>query len=144
MKKICVILSIILCIVSFSGCSNTSNVKNTGNVKNAEIVTIESEIFTEKEILDAIDVVKAEFVGFTGCTLTKIGYVGDQETYKTVCTEDALVNPPWITLDCEFTTSSSSFSEGFNNNETYAYGLWKWYLIKDDSGNWIIDNYGVA
>ena len=138
MKKICILLSIILCISLFTGCSNT------GNVSNAEIVTIESKIYSQEEILDAIDVVKAEFVGFTGCTLTKIGYVGDQEMYKVVATEDVLDDPPYIILDCEFTTSDSSAEEGFNSNETYKYGIWKWYLEKDALGNWKIDNYGVA
>lgn len=137
MKKICILLSIILCISLFTGCSNT------GNVKNAEIVTIESEIFTEKEILDAIDVVKAEFVGFTGCTLTKIGYIGDEKMLDYL-SDEVLDNPPYIILDCEFTTSESSGEEGFNVNETYEYGCWNWYLEKDVFGNWKIDNYGVA
>ena len=137
MKKICILLSIILCIVSFSSCSNT------GNVKNVEIVTTESEFFTEKEILDAIEVVKAEFIGFTGCTLTKIGYIGDDTMYDYL-SDAVLDNPPYIILDCEFFTSNSSVEEGFNANETYEYGWWKWYLEKDDFGNWKIDNYGVA
>lgn len=138
MKKICILLSIILCISLFIGCSNM------GNVSNVEIVTIESEIYSQEEILDAIDVVKAEFVGFTGCTLTKIGYVGDQEMYKVVATEDVLDDPPYIILDCEFSTSESSAEDGFNENEIYQYGWWKWYLEKDALGNWKIDNYGVA
>ena len=137
MKRFCIFLSVILFLFSFSGCSKAS-----GNVSNVKIVSVESYIYSQDEILDAIEVVKTDFLGFTGCTLTKIGYVGDQETYKTVCTEDALVNPPWITLDCEFTVSVFSFSEGFN--KTYEYGEWKWYLIKDDSGNWVIDNYGIG
>ncbi len=139
MKKICILLSIILCVVSFSGCSKVG-----GDVSNVEIVSIESNIYSQEEILDAIDVVKAEFLGFTGCTLTKIGYVGDQEMYNVVATEDALDNPPWIVLDCEFTTSELSTKEGFNANETYQYGWWKWYLEKDAFGNWKIDTYGVA
>ena len=137
MKKICILLSIILCIVFFSGCSYT------GNVKNVEIITTESEFFTEKEILDAIEVVKAKFVGFTGCTLTKIGYIGDEKMLDYLPNE-VPDNPSYIVLDCEFKTSFTSTSDGFNANETYEYGWWKWYLIKDDSGNWIIENYGVA
>ena len=137
LKKLCILLSIILCIVSFSSCSTA------GNVKNAEIVTIESEIFTEKEILEAIKVVKSEFVGFTGCTLTKIGYIGDEKMLDYL-SDEVLDNPPYIILDCEFTTSESSGEEGFNVNETYQYGCWKWYLEKDVFGNWKIDNYGMA
>ena len=143
MKKICVLLSIILSIVSFSGCSNTSSVKNTGNVRNAEIASIESKLFTEKEILDAIEVVKAKFVSFTGCTLTKIGYIGDKQM-RDYLSDEALNNPSYIVLDCEFTTSASSGRDGFNENETYQYGCWKWYLEKDVFGNWKIDNYGMA
>lgn len=137
MKKICILLSIILCISLFTGCSNA------GNVSNVEIVTIESEIYSQEEILDAIDVVKKEFSGFTGCTLTKIGYIGDEKMIENLSNE-VLDNPPYIILDCEFTTSKSSTEEGFNSNETYQYGWWKWYLEKDAFGNWKIDNYGMA
>ena len=121
----------------FTGCSNM------GNVSNAEIVTIESKIYSQEEILDAIDVVKAEFVGFTGCTLTKIGYIGDEKMLDYL-SDEVLDNPPYIILDCEFSTSESSAEDGFNGNETYQYGWWKWYLEKDALGNWKIDNYGVA
>ena len=137
MKKICILLSIILCISLFTGCSNM------GNVSNAEIVTIESKIYSQEEILDAIDIVKAEFVGFTGCTLTKIGYIGDEKMLDYL-SDEVLDNPPYIILDCEFSTSESSAEDGFNGNETYQYGWWKWYLEKDALGNWKIDNYGVA
>ena len=107
MKKICILLSIILCISLFTDCSNT------GNVSNAEIVTIESKIYSQEEILDAIDVVKAEFVGFTGCTLTKIGYIGDEKMLDYL-SDEVLDNPPYIILDCEFSTSESSAEDGFN------------------------------
>lgn len=137
MKKICILLSTILCIVSFYGCSKT------GNVSNAEIVSTESEIFSQKDILEAIDVVKTEFVGFTGCTLTKIGYIGDEKMLDYL-SDEVLDNPPYMILDCEFSTSESSVEDGFNGNETYQYGWWKWYLEKDSFGNWKIDNYGVA
>lgn len=58
--------------------------------------------------------------------------------------DEVLDNPPYIILDCEFSTSESSGEDGFNGNETYQYGCWKWYLEKDALGNWKIDNYGVA
>lgn len=137
MKKICVLLSIILCIVSLCSCSKT------GNVSNVEIVSTESEFFSQSDILDAIEVVKAEFIGFTGCTLTKIGYIGDEKMLDYL-SDEVLDNPPYIILDCEFSTSESSGEDGFNGNETYQYGCWKWYLEKDALGNWKIDNYGVA
>lgn len=137
MKKICILLSIILCISLFTGCSNT------GNVSNVEIVTIESKIYSQEEILDAIEVVEEKFVGFTGCTLTKIGYIGDEEMYDYL-SDEVLDNPSYIVLDCEFTTSESSVEEGFNANETYEYGCWTWYLKKDVFGNWKIENYGQA
>lgn len=137
MKNICILLSIILCIVSLCSCSNT------GNVSNVEIISTESEIFSQSDILDAIEVVKTEFIGFTGCTLTKIGYVGDEKMLDYL-SDEVLDNPPYIILDCEFSTSESSVEDGFNGNETYQYGWWKWYLEKDALGNWKIDNYGVA
>lgn len=137
MKKICVLLSIILCIVSLCSCSKI------GNVSNVEIVSTESEFFSQSDILDAIEVVKAEFIGFTGCTLTKIGYIGDEKMLDYL-SDEVLDNPPCIILDCEFSTSESSGKDGFNENETYKYGWWKWYLEKDAFGNWKIDNYGVA
>lgn len=137
MKKICVLLSIILCIVSLCSCSKT------GNISNVEIVSTESEFFSQSDILDAIEVVKAEFIGFTGCTLTKIGYIGDEKMLDYL-SDEVLDNPPYIILDCEFKTSITSASEGFNAYETYEYGWWKWYLSKDDAGNWIIDTYGLG
>ncbi len=137
MKRICILLSIILCIASFSGCSKS------GDISNVEIVSIESKYFSQDDIYKAIDVVKAEFVGFTGCTLTKIGYIGDEKMLDYL-SDEVLDNPPYIILDCEFSTSEYSVEDGFNGNETYQYGWWKWYLEKDALGNWKIDNYGVA
>lgn len=137
MNKLCVLLSVILCLVSLCGCSQT------GDVSNVEIISTESDLFSQEDILDAINVVRKEFSGFTGCTLTKIGYVGDEKMIENL-SDEVLDNPPYIILDCEFTTSESSAEEGFNSNETYKYGIWKWYLVKDSFGNWKIDNYGVA
>jgi hypothetical protein len=88
-KKICILLTIILCIVSFASCSKT------GNVTNVEIVSIESKIYSQEEILDAIEVVKTKFGGFTGCTLTKIGYIGDENLYDYL-SDEALNNPSYI------------------------------------------------
>lgn len=135
MRKMCIILSLILCITFFCSCSSV------GNVDDVEIIDVKSEYFTEDEINFAIDLVNKEFINFDGCKLTKIGYVGDENnTYLPFETD----KPEGLILDCEFTTTSSSAREGFNPNETYNYGTWKWYVERDRSGEWYIANYGVA
>lgn len=135
MKKICIFIFLIFCILIFSACSNK------GNVSNVEIINIQSGHYSQEEIIDAIEVVKSEFIDFTGCTLTKIGYVGDDNNPDLPFAVD---EPKGITLDCEFTTSHSSGEDGFNSNETYDYGMWTWYLEKNSSGEWVIVNYGVC
>ncbi len=131
------ILLLCLCIFFLSSCSYV------GDVSNVEIITVESKYFTQDEILEAIEIVKTEFVDFDGCTLVKVGYVGDEKLVENIV-GNKHENPQFIVLDCEFKTSITSASEGFNAYETYEYGWWKWYLSKDDAGNWIIDTYGLG
>jgi hypothetical protein len=61
---------LIILILSLSACG--------GNVKNVNIVDVDSDIYSETEINDAIDMVLKFFKeNFGGCSLKEIQYVGD-------------------------------------------------------------------
>ena len=128
-----IFISMIFFLIILGGCS-TPDIKT-----NAEVIAVESQYYSQEDIREAIEVVEKKFISFTGCTLTKIGYVGDDKIAD--YTNDM---SSYIVLDCEFSTSESSISEGFEPNYIYDYGVWTWYLTKDVFGNWTIEDYGVA
>lgn len=137
MKKICILLSIILCVVSLSSCSNTRNVENV------EIVSIESEFFSKDEINSAIDVVKEQLMTseFDDCNVTKIGYVGDgrvESSYPKGVPEE-----PMMIITCEFRVKLFA-DNGFNALSKYPFGTYCFYLELNDDNKWEIINYGMG
>lgn len=134
MKKICVLLSIILCIVSLCGCSNTNYI---------EVINCESKYFTQDEINSAIDVVKEQLMSsdFDDCNVTQIGYVGDE---RVECSyPKGAPEKPMMIITCEFRTKLFA-DNGFNALSKYPFGTYCFYLELNDDNKWEIINYGMG
>lgn len=70
MKKIFMILYIFF-LITLSSCG--------GNVSEVQTHHVDSEIYSQEDILSAIDTIKKEFKSeWKGCTLTEIYYAGDE------------------------------------------------------------------
>lgn len=128
MKKIIYSLFCILFGFGLSACSK-------GNISHVATHPVESELYTEQEINDAIAVIKHEFQNqWNGCTLKEIYYAGDkisqdhQEWAERNNAEDAIV------LLSSFDVDSSGGDGSLNPNSTYDHYMW--ILVRDNDDHW--------
>lgn len=135
MRKMLCILAALTAALLLTACDG-------GDVKNVEVIPWEaSEIYSDKDIYAAIDGVKAYFQrGFSGCTMTSIGYVGDdaQERFEELAQKhDA---DEGIILYSSFDVAEPDGP--LEPNSTY--NNWKWYLVRDKGGRWKHVDHGYA
>lgn len=127
MKKIISVL--LLCIVAFglTACG--------GDVSNVKIHDYKSEIYTDAEIEEAIDVTLNYFKKeFSDCTLTELSYLGDEwlTDYQTFATRENADDV--IVFISNFDTGSSGGDGSLNPNDTYE--NWSWILVRENGGQW--------
>ena len=124
---------LIILILSLSACG--------GNVKNVNIVDVDSDIYSETEINDAIDMVLKFFKdNFGGCSLKEIQYVGDDYHEEFEEWADQYKAEQAIVLVSLFDVDSSGGDGSLNPNSTYD--NWKWILTRDDNKEWILQTWG--
>ncbi|MBQ7355472.1 MAG: hypothetical protein IJW62_08145 [Clostridia bacterium] len=106
-----------------------------GNVNQVKITDYSSEIYSDAEIENAIDVAIDYFnQNFEGCTLTEITYLGDdqlddwQEFAERNNADDVIV------LISTFEVDASGGDGSLNPNSTYT--DWNWVLVRTDGGQW--------
>lgn len=106
-----------------------------GNTKNVVIEPYESEIYTEKDVESAIGVTKRYFKGnFSGCTLTKLYYAGDDVSKAHTEWADRHDADEAIVLKSSFDVGASGGDGSLNPNSTYD--GWIWILVRDEGGRW--------
>ena len=127
MKKIVFIMLCILLVFSLSACGGDVSEVNTHNVN--------SEIYSQEDINDAIDTIKKEFKrNWEGCTLTEIYYAGDDSSKDHQDWADRNNADEVIVLLSSFDVDSSGGDGSLNPNSTYS--DWKWILVRTDGGKW--------
>ena len=127
MKKLIALVLALVCVIGLVACG--------GNVKNVKITDYSSEIYSDAEIENAIDVAINYFEkNFEGCTLTEITYLGDdeldnwQEFAERNNADDVMV------LVSSFNVGASGGDGSLNPNSTYT--NWKWILVRTNGGKW--------
>ena len=127
MKKLIAMVLALVCVIGLVACG--------GNTKNVRIIDYSSEMYSDAEIENAIDVVINYFEkNFEGCTLTEITYLGDdklddwQEFAERNNADDVMV------LVSSFNVDASGGDGSLNPNSTYT--NWKWILVRTNGGNW--------
>ena len=127
MKQLIAFILALVCVIGLVACG--------GNVKNVKITDYSSEIYSDAEIENAIDVAIDYFEkNFEGCTLTEITYLGDdklddwQEFAERNNADDVMV------LVSSFSVGASGGDGSLNPNSTYT--NWKWVLVRTDGGKW--------
>lgn len=102
-----------------------------------------SEIYSEQDKKDAVDVILQQFGKFEGCVLYEISYTSDSYSSKNLdyvndLAPDGVIFTQCIVFETEF--RSPIFGGGaWNANRTY---LWTWYLGRTEGGNWQLLTYG--
>lgn len=127
MRKFAVILMMVLCVMGLSACG--------GNVKNVQVTDYSSEIYSNAEIQEAIDVTIDYFKKeFSGCTLTEITYYGDDKIsdYQEFAERNNATEV--IVLVSTFDVDESGGDGSLNPNDTYK--NWKWILVRSEGGKW--------
>lgn len=112
-----------------------------GNVKKVQVKNFRSEVYSNEEIHDAINVTMDYFMKeFSGCTLTEITYYGDdklpdyQEFAQRNNADEVIV------LISSFDVGPSGGDGSLNPNDTYK--NWKWILVRNEGGKWIHVDHG--
>lgn len=125
-KYLCVVF---LVLFMFNSCTNG------GNVSNVKIQNVDSTNYSQEEISSAIDTIKKEFEEeWSGCTLTEIYYVGDEESSNYQDWADRNNADEVIVLLSSFDVDSSGGDGSLNPNSTYD--NWMWILVRTDGGQW--------
>ncbi len=131
------ILTLVLAgMVSFAACG-----KNSGDISKVQVNEwTTSDLYTDSDIESAIQTAEDYFSSeFGGCTLTTIGYAGDDSENEAAEWAEQYGADEAIILEFSF-SAGSSVADGFEA-DTFYMG-WKWILIRDDGGNWRYATHG--
>ncbi len=127
MKRFLSLLLSVLLLLALAGCG--------GSVKDVQIQETPSELYTQKDIDAAIDVIKKEFSrNWKGCTLTEIGYAGDDVSQEHAEWAERNGADEVIVLTSSFDVDESGASPTLNPGQTYT--RWMWILVRSNGGKW--------
>lgn len=135
MKKIMYVMLCILVAVELTACG--------GDVSNVKTRNVDSEIYSQAEIDDAVEVIIKEFKSsWKGCTLTEIYYAGDDriENYQDWAERNNADEV--IVLGSSFDVDSSGGDGSLNPDGTYS--DWSWILVRKSGGAWKHVDYGYG
>lgn len=135
MKKIFCLMGLLALLLT--GCGRG------GNASEVQVITGESEIYTQREIENAMETAMDYFrKEFDGCTMTKIEYNegksgGAAEEWARQYGADE-----GIVLYSSFDVDASGGDGSLNPNSTY--NNWQWVLTRDRGGKWVLRTWGYG
>ncbi len=130
------ILITIICVIFIAMTSFILYLKlsHKGDISNVNIIANSSQIYSKKEIDDAINVILHFFrQNFNGCILEQITYIGDDYNKDYQDWAERNNKEEVIVLVSNFKTNSYC-SETLNHNSEYK--NWNWILVKNKDENW--------
>lgn len=137
MKKFISIFLVLICMTGLSSCTD----KIEGNVENVKVAKVSSEIYTDEEVEAALDVAKDYFKKhFSGCTLTEIEYVGDENLDFYQEFADRANADEVIVFISNFDVDDETRDDGLESNFTYE--NWNWILVRNNGGKWRHEDHG--
>lgn len=114
-----------------------------GDVSNVSVVPVASDIYTEEEIQEAVDIIIRDFKkNWDGCTLTEIRYVGDEAAGNFQKLAEQYGGDQAIMLSSFFDVDASGGDGSLNPN--YTYKNWGWTLVRDAGGRWRHVDHGYG
>lgn len=118
-------------LVSLVGCGKTENLnRDTGK----------SALYSESEILSAMDAVVRDFkLNFQGCELTDLWYDEEFSSAQSADWAEQYGADEAIVLLSNFTVDGSGGDGSLNPNSTYE--DWNWILVRS-GGSWTLKDWG--
>lgn len=135
MKRLLYLVLAAMLALSLTGCGRISST--------IEITCDTSKVYSTADIHDAMDVVKNVFRRhFDGCTMTAIGYIGDEK--QKMMKEYALQYgvEEVIVLVSDFKTGRTGGDGSLTPDNTYR--NYKWILLRDRNGSWSHADHGYG
>ena len=135
MKRLLYLVLAAMLALSLTGCGRISST--------IEITCDTSKVYSTADIHDAMDVVKNVFRRhFDGCTMTAIGYIGDEK--QKMVKEYALQYgvEEVIVLVSDFKTGRTGGDGSLTPDNTYR--NYKWILLRDRNGSWSHADHGYG
>jgi len=118
--------------------------KKGEGIKDINRTIPQSDIYSEQDIADAMDVVEKYFKSdFGGCTLTDLWYDEDISISSSDEWAAQYLKDEAIVLLSNFNVDSSGGDGSLNPNSTYT--NWQWILVRDKGNNtWEIGTWGYG
>ena len=131
MKRILSLLLIFVLLLSLTSC---------GTLNFVEIEEFSSEIYTARDIADAMEVVLEEFQGKTDRILLNLSYIGDSKIADYGDWADRNGADDVIVFLTDYYVSF--FSDTPTQNTASEYENWKFILVRTNGGEWEIVDQG--
>lgn len=126
-QKLCLVIAVVSAMI-LCACGK-------GEDSHINVIACKSDIYTEDDIEAAISVTEEYFEeNFKGCTLTEIGYAGDDVSAAYQDWADRHEADEVIVLLSSFDVDSSGGDGSLNPNSTYD--NWNWILVRTAGGKW--------
>ena len=128
MRKTTILLILLTALLTLCACG--------GDVSKVNIsIPEESDLYTTKEIEDAIDTAMDYFKKeFDGCTLTEIASAGDDRSNDYAEWAQRIGGDEVIVLISSFDVDASGGDGSLNPNSTYT--KWMWIMARQEGGKW--------
>ena len=135
MKRILCLVLLALLVVSLVGCGRISSA--------VEITCDTSQHYTTADIYDAMDVVKSYFRRhFRGCTMTELGYAGDEKWDAMKAWAAQYDAQEAIVLVSTYESGPSGSDGALNPNDVYR--NYQWILVRNSRGEWEHKTHGYG
>ena len=121
-------------------CTLTLSLSSCGTLNFVDIEEFSSEIYTGRDIADAMEVVLEEFQGKKDRILLNLSYIGDSEISDYKDWADRNGADEVIVFLTDYYVSF--FSDTPTQNTASEYENWKFILVRSSGGEWEIVDQG--
>ena len=133
-------LLILLVLIALAGML-TQRMLNGGNTRNVQRVIGESELYTQAEIGEMMDVVEREFRReFRGCALTELKYDEELSMRQSEDWAAQYAADEAVVLTSSFDVDGRGGDGSLNPNSSYT--KWLWILTRSEDEGWILQTWG--
>ena len=101
-----------------------------------------SELFSDNDLKDAVEVIKNEFSNLEGCTLHSLSFAGDGQCQKEAESQisSGTTYDEYVVFDSSFRSPKIGYGAWTANTEY----TWSWILGRNKTGTWELITYGYC